>query len=139
MDGWGGRLAAAVRTALDSEAALTLRPVGAGLDKRGWFEVRALGAGLDDEGLGEAPDTPDSSIMIVREQIQVSVCVAESETDADGISLWPIAAVARDAAIAGGWHDPTFASIEPDYPDQSQEALNIIAGFILSGRTTVRL
>ena len=139
MDGWGGRLAAAVRAALAGESALTLRPVGAGLEKRGEFEVRAAGAGLDDEGLGEAPDTPDSSFMAVRERAQVVVCVAESETDDAAISLYPLMGVARLAAIDGGWYDPTFASVDPDYPSRSEGALNIVGGFLMSARAPVNL
>ena len=101
--------------------------------------MRALGAGLDDEALGEFVDTPDSSFMMVREQVQVAVCVAESEVDPDGISLWPIGTVARLAALDGGWRDPTFASTAPDYPDQSEDELNIVAGFVMSARAAVAL
>lgn len=143
MDGWGGALASAMRTALSGETAGTVslraRPVGAGLEVSGQFEVRALGARLEDEAEGEYVETFDSSLLLMREAALLTVCVAVSEIDRNRVSLYDLAATCRAAALDKGFRDPTFVFQEPVYPERSEGELNVVCGFEMSARVQARL
>lgn len=131
-DGWGGALAAEVRSALGTLAGLRLRTRGSSLDKRGDFEVRGAGAELDPNAEGDFPSTYNSGVTVMREYAEVRVCV--STAAGDDLSLYPLANAAIVRAQQEGWQDPDIEYLEPEFADKSESDLKVIAGFRIGGR-----
>ena len=132
-DGWGGALAAVVRDALAATPGYGVQPVGTGLEVRGECTVRAAGAELDSPADGD-PTNVLASLAIVRESVQVDVCVSESESGAP-LSLYPAMQACIVAVQASGiWRDPEVDFIEPSYPERSDRGLPVAAGFLISAR-----
>ena len=138
-DGWGGTLTQTVRTALAdgaADAGLAGRQslVGEKFQKAGEYQVRAAGVTYE-EGEGE-PLTPDSGLLMLREECAVNVCVQAGE-DAAPLNLMAAAQLACRAVLRGGWIDPRLEFLEPAYAPEAEKDLLAEGGFIVSGRASV--
>ena len=146
MDGWGGTLTRTIREKLTENNAsiagalgLAKRPprVGQKFQGRGDYTLRAGGAEIDDAS--DDPATFDSSVMVVRESVRLTVCVQQGE-DGDPLSLIPIAETfARIVLLEQAWLDPQFEFLEVVYPEETERALIAEAGFVMSARSTFNL
>ena len=135
-DGWGGRMALLVGTAIGALDGYRQVPIGGELEKVGDFVVEGVGAAASEGTEG----TVDGSWTQFEEGCGVLVCV-RSPDDSRSLSLLDAARAARDAVLGEPTYEDPRVVFDSDvvHASESEREPTVASGFEVRGRVTWKL